>query len=266
MLHEPTFLQDVKDVYNGSTDPYKNFILRIVLALSMHRTDSKWTSLADSFYLAALKYLEGTVRPRNLGTLQCFALIAQYSLATPTRTAAYWIVGLSSKLLQDLRMTDEATIGCDDDGNPLDTLEVDMRRRLFYVCTNAELGLAHSLGRPSAFSVTSDHRDVKLYSDVDDVHITKKGIAIDARPTLKKRMSIHFMEMRWLQLEIRHTLYLKKRPTPLDDHDPWFRQMDEKVENWMTNYPKPEDGNGFPEEWYAPSMAKHCMNILIRAL
>lgn len=249
VLHEPTFRQDVKDVYNGSTDPYQNFVLRMVISLSMHKTDTQWTGLADSFYLAALKYLEGTIRPRNLGTLQCFTLIAQYSLATPTRTATYWVVGLAAKLLQELRMTDEATIACDEDGNSLDPLEVDMRRRLFYVCVNMELGLAHSLGRPSAFSVTYDHKDVKFYSDVDDVYITPNGIAPDARPTMKKRMSIHFMKMRWLQLEIRHTLYLKKRPTPMDDNDPWFKQMEVKVEDWMTDYPKPEDGNGFPEEW-----------------
>ena len=239
----------MKDVYAGSDDPYKNFTVRMVIALSMHKSDVMWTGLADSFYLAALEHLEGTIRPRNLGTLQCFALVAEYSLTTPTRTASYWIVGLAAKLLQELRMTDEATIGCDEQGRPLDPLEVDMRRRLFYVCVGMELGLAHSLGRPSAFSVTYDHKDVGNYSEVDDEYITRSGIAPEARPTMKKRMSIHFHAMRWIQLEIRHTLYLRRRPTPVSDDDPWFSQIEEKVENWMKDYPKPEDGNGFPEKW-----------------
>lgn len=91
-LHEPSFQRVVEDVYRGSSNPYKNFTLRMVIAISMQKLDTMYAGLADSYYLAALPYLEDAVRPMDLGTLQCFALIAQYSLVTPTRTAAYWVV------------------------------------------------------------------------------------------------------------------------------------------------------------------------------
>ena len=99
LLHEPTFRDDVRAVYDGATDPTINFQARLVIAISMQKLDTQYAGLADSYYLAALPYLEAAVRKMNLSTLQCFALIAQYSLLTPTRTAAYWVVGLATEAL-----------------------------------------------------------------------------------------------------------------------------------------------------------------------
>ena len=177
--------------------------MAVVVAISMQKLDPQYAGLADSYYLAALPYLEKIVRARNIGTLQCFALIAQYSMTTPTRTAAYWVVGLAAKLCQELQMTEEATVACDGDGQPLDVLEADLRRRLFWICTSMELGLAHSLGRPSALGTPHDHIDVKPFLTVDDCHITKHGIHEGSPPCTKKLIAMHFMKMRLLQLEIR---------------------------------------------------------------
>lgn len=87
ILHEPTFLQDVDDIYNGSTDPVKLFQLKNVLAISMQKLSPEYSSLADSYYLACFEHLEEILEPMDMTTLQCLALMAQYSLLTPTRTA-----------------------------------------------------------------------------------------------------------------------------------------------------------------------------------
>jgi hypothetical protein len=249
VLHEPSLRKLVNDVYQGSTDDYKNFMLRIVIALSMHKLDTKFAGLADSYYLAALPFLENAIRPMNLGTLQCFALIAEYSMTTPTRTAAYWVVGLATKLLQDLGMTDEATIGLSKNGQPLDAIETDIRRRVFWVTATMELGLAHSLGRPSAFAFSHDHPDVNPFLAVDDQYITTQGVVPGCPVSLTKQVAIHFMKMRYLQLEIRRILYLRKRKTPTSDSDPWFVQMIGKIHDWMANYPGHNDGNDIGEKW-----------------
>ncbi len=222
----------------------------MVIAISMQKLDSKYAGLADSYYLAALPYLVLAMKPMDLRTLQCFALIAQYSLVTPTRTASYWIVGLASRLCQELDITKESTIGVTSGRPPFNALEIDMRRRLFWIITSMEMGLAHSLGRPSAFGTSYDHIDVKFYEPLDDCFITASGVLTQSMPSNKKRISIHFMQMRLLQAEMRRKLYLRKRPEPKDDQDPWFVSMRQKLKDWLLASPKDDEGSGLNETWY----------------
>ena len=257
-LHEPSFWHVVEDVYNGSIDPYKNFTLRMVLAISMQRLDTQYAGLADSYYLAALPHLEKAISPMNLGTIQCFSLMAQYSLLTPTRTAAYWVVGLAARLCQELGITEERTIAPIHNHKPLyNAIEVDMRRRLFWIITSMEFGLAHSLGRPSAFGTTFDHVNVKFFEPVDDQYITPSGVIPGSPQSLKKRIAIHFFKMRLLQAEIRRMLYLNKRSEPTSDEDPWFKEMQQKLTDWKLTCPKKDGGSGLGETWYA-YIHQHC--------
>ncbi|PGH17161.1 hypothetical protein AJ79_01299 [Helicocarpus griseus UAMH5409] len=248
-LHEPSFRREIDSVLDGSQDPCHNFQARLVIAISMQKLSPQYAGLADSYYLAALPFLDASIKRMDVSTLQCFALIAQYSLLTPTRTAAYWVVGVAVKLCQDLGLTDEATITKSSSG-PLDCLELDMRRRLFWIITSMEYGLSHSLGRPSAFGVTHDHINVKFFSMVDDRFITRGGIPPGSQPIMKKCIAIHFFKMRLLQAEIRRTLYLKKRDRPLDDTDPWFTNMLAKLDHWVASCPKNDEGSGLSELWF----------------
>ena len=251
-LHEPSFRKVVDNVYNGSTYPHDHFTLRMVIAISLQKIGTQWAGLADAFYLAALQYLEDAVKPMNLGTLQCFALIAQYSLLTPTRTAAYWVVGLAARLCQELGITEEATITSPNGFSTRpDAIEIDMRRRLFWVITSMEFGLAHSLGRPSAFGTTHDHIDVEFFKPVDDACITSSGVIPGSPLSLKKRICIHFFKMRLLQAEIRRKLYLKKRLEPTSDQDQWFQEIMAKLDHWRHSGPKYDEGSGLSDKWYA---------------
>ena len=252
-LHEPTFRGIVDEVYGGSPDPYKNFTLRMVIAISMQKLDITYAGLADSYYLAALPFLEGAIKPMNLGTLQCLILMGQYSLVTPTRTAAYWVVGLAVKLCQVLGITEEADIAPVNVINQqpqFSVLEVDMRRRMFWIVTSMEFGLAHSLGRPSAFGTTFDHINVRWFEAVDDRFITESGVTLGCPRSIKKRIAIHFFKMRLLQAEIRRKLYLKKRAEPLSDQDPWFLAIQAKLEDWLVSGPTDDEGSGLSETWF----------------
>jgi Fungal specific transcription factor domain len=248
-FHEPTFWKDVDQVYNGSQDPFQNFAVRMVLAITLQRMETKWAGLADSFYLAALGYLEDAIKPMNVKTIQCFCLVAAYSLLTPTRTAVYYVIGLATRLLQALGLCEEKTIVQGANGQPANFLEIDMRRRLFWTVMTMEFGLAHSMGRASAFATSLDHIDVKWYAVVDDQYITPEGIQPGAPRSLKKWISIHFFKMRLLQLEIRRKLYQKKRPEPKDENDPWFKQMEEKLERWRDEIPDTDAGSGIDKAW-----------------
>lgn len=250
MFHEPTFNQDVQDVYNGSKDPYHNFCIRMVIAISLQKMDTQYAGLADSYYLAALKFFERAIKPMNLKTLQCFALIAGYSLLTPTRTAVYYVTGLAIRLCQALGLHEEKTITLGPGGRPANPLEVDMRRRLFWCILTMDYGLSHSLGRPAHFATRQEHIDVRFFELVDDMYITKDGILPAPQASLGKWIAIHFFKMRMLQLEIRRKLYQKKRPTPKDENDPWFAQMHAKMVAWRDTSPEMDGGSGLNKAWF----------------
>lgn len=250
LLHEPSFRQDLQAVYDGSKDPTLNFQVRLVVAISMQKLDTQYAGLADSYYLAALPFLTGSVQKMDLTTLQCFALIAQYSLLTPTRTAAYWVVGLAAKLCQELGLCEEETIIRPPSGSQPNALEIDMRRRLFWIITSMEYGLSHSLGRPSAFGVTVDNINVGFFELCDDRFISPDGLLPGHHPIMKKCIAIHFLKMRLLQAEIRRTLYLKKRDTPTHESDPWFHNMLQKIDDWVRDCPKNDEGSGLSETWF----------------
>lgn len=176
--------------------------------------------------------------------------IAQYSLLTPTRTAAFWVVGLAAKLCQDLGICDEKTIGKPPSGIHLNTLEIDMRRRLFWIITSMEYGLSHSLGRPSAFGVSVNNINVGWFQLCDDRYITPDGLLPGHHPIMKKCIAIHFLKMRLLQAEIRRTLYLRKRESPLTHDDPWFQNMLDSIDEWIKNTPKNDEGSGLSPLWF----------------
>ncbi|PBP28284.1 fungal specific transcription factor domain-containing protein [Diplocarpon rosae] len=235
-LHESTLQKDMQQVYDGDSDPYKNFVVRMVLAIAMQKLDTQYAGLADSYYLAAMAYMEEVIRPKDLKTLQCLILVALYSLLTPTRTAIYYVVGLATRICQQLGLTEEKTITQGVSLGLVNPLQLDMRRRLSWIVLSMEFGLAHSMGRPNAFATGQDHFDVGFFEPIDDEYITSDGI-LPGPVSEKKTVAIHFLRMRLLQAEIRRVLYQKKRPEPKSEDHPWYSQMEQKLKDWVDASP-----------------------------
>jgi hypothetical protein len=263
VLHEQSFLADVDQVYRGSTDPFQNFALRMVIAVGLQRMEKQYAGLADAYYLAALKFLEAVIRLKSLQTLQAYTLIAAFSLLTPTRTAIYYVIGAAVRLAQALGFTDERTVGKGPNGSIVDPLELDMRRRLGWIVMVMDFGLAHSLGRPSAMAVNSDDVKLQWFEIVDDQYITRHGVVHSPRPSIKKWIAMHFFKMRLLQLEIRKALYLKKRPEPTDDSHPWFVQMEAKLEEWRDASPREDGQTGMDKIWYVTALSPFDFGFLL---
>lgn len=221
-----------ESVYNGANDPFQNFVVRLVMAISMQKLDTQYAGLADSYYLAAIGYFEDVVRPKDLKTLQCLILVGQYSLLTPTRTAVYYVIGLATKICQQLGFADEKTIALGAD----DALTLDMRRRVSWSIRTMEYGLSQAMGRPCGFSKTDDDVDVGYFDTAKDINIAKDGI-IQGPPDVKKLVAIHFCKMRELQAEIRRVLYKKKANGPRDDGHPWFLEFEGRMNMWLEASP-----------------------------
>ncbi|RKF77431.1 Positive regulator of purine utilization [Golovinomyces cichoracearum] len=235
-LHEPSLLRDVRNVYYGSSDPYQNFVTRMVLAISLQKLDSAYAGLADGYYVAAIEFLEDVIRPKDLKTLQCLVLVAQYSLLTPTQTAIYYIVGLATRICQQLGLTEEKTIVQDVSLGAVDPIQLDLRRRLAWIVLSMEYGLAHSMGRPNSFASGQDQIGIKFFEAKNDQYITKEGI-LPGPVSEKKTVAIHFLKMRLLQAEIRRVLYQMKRPEPKDEDHVWFKEIQQKMKNWVDASP-----------------------------
>ncbi|PWW71740.1 hypothetical protein C7212DRAFT_231835 [Tuber magnatum] len=247
VLHEPTFVQDVADVYAGSEDPFKNFQLKMVLAISMQKLSKHYAGLADSYFLAGLQHMEDVLEAMDHRTLQCLLVMAQYALVTPTRMAVYHIVGIAVRLCMQLGYHQERTIMLS--ATPLDPITKDMRRRWFWTSASMEYGLSHVLGRPSAFATADAFVDVGFYEPVDDVYITAGGI-LPGPISIKKLISMHFFRMRRLQAEIRQTLYQNPREHPKNNSDPWFTQIHAKLDNWRASCPADELGGTMNPDWF----------------
>ncbi|KAI0406793.1 hypothetical protein F4802DRAFT_605937 [Xylaria palmicola] len=232
-LHEKILADALEDTYAGSQDPYQNFVVRLVMAISMQKLDANYAGLADSYYLAAMQYFEAVVRPKDIKTLQCLVLIGQYSLLTPTRTAVYYVVGLATRISQQLGLADEKTIAL----GASDPLALDMRRRLSWIVNTFEMGLSHSMGRPNGFAKTDDFVDVEWFETVPDANISESGI-VPGPPDERKLVAIHFCKMRLLQAEIRRTLYETKRPEPRNAYHPWFAAIEAKMDQWLRSSPE----------------------------
>ncbi|RYP68429.1 hypothetical protein DL771_006693 [Monosporascus sp. 5C6A] len=233
ILHERLLGASVDEVYAGNQEAYQNFLVRLVMATSLQKLDATYAGLADSYYLAAMQYFEDVLRPKDLRTLQCLVLLAQYSLLTPTRTAVYYIVGLATRICQQLGLADEKTIAI----GVADPLTIDVRRRVSWSVTVMEFGLSQCMGRPTGFAKTNDRIDVKFFDTVSDANISENGI-VPGPPDEKKLVAIHFCKMRELQAEIRRVLYEKKRTEPEDDRHPWFAAMENKVRLWLDASPE----------------------------
>ncbi|KAL4730534.1 hypothetical protein ACLX1H_002570 [Fusarium chlamydosporum] len=207
VLHEKDLLQDLDAVYNGDNDPYRLFVIRMLVAISLQKLDTQYAGLADSYYLAAMQLFEDVVRPKDLKTLQCLVLLGQYSLLTPTRIPVYYVIGLAARICQQEGLASEKTIST---GYNVDPKTIDMRRRIIWTVAAMEYGLAHSMGRPNNFATGDDRLDVEFFETVDDENITDQGIQ-SGPPSERKLVAIHFYKMRMCQAEIRRVLYEKKK-------------------------------------------------------
>ena len=232
ILHEKAFEEDLNAVFAGDTDPYRHFVVNMVVAISLQKM-GKYAGLPDSYYLNAMRRFEDVVRPQDLKTLQCLVLIGEYSLMTPTRTATYYVTGLATRICQQMGLGDESTIAV----GLFDPRALDMRRRVSWIVTTQEFGLAHTMGRPTGFAKADDFMNVKFFDTAMDEDITPDGIR-PGRPCERKKVAVHFCKMRLLQAEIRRVLYEKKRSEPVHESHPWFLQMEQRLKDWLDTCPE----------------------------
>ncbi|SPO04256.1 related to purine utilization positive regulator [Cephalotrichum gorgonifer] len=246
VLHEKQLAKDLEDVYAGSDDPYKNYVVRMVIAISLHKLEAQYAGLADSYYLAAMQLFEEVIRPRDLKSLQCLILIGQYSLLTPARMAIYFVLGLATRICLATGLCFERTISAAHDQGLESALTLDLRRRLSWIIMSMEFGLSQAMGRPNGFGQTHDEIDVGFFSALPDENITEDGL-LPGPESEAKLVAIHHFRMMMIDAEIRRELYEPHGTGPSDDSHPWFAHMEQKIEAWLEGSPQKLD---WCKQWF----------------
>ncbi|KKA26312.1 hypothetical protein TD95_001754 [Thielaviopsis punctulata] len=257
-LHETLFQQDLEDVYNGDNmDAHKNFMVRMVFAISLQMMNSQYAGLADSYYLAAMQEFEEVIRAKDLRTLQCLLLLAQYSFLTPTRTAVYFTTGLAVRICQQEGLLDEKTVINGFSNGDMDPRTLDLRRRLGWGVAAMELGLSVTMGRPSGIAKLGNLMNVKFFETVSDECITEKGI-MPGPVDEKKVLAIHFYKMHLIEAEIIRMMYEKQRKEITEDSHPWFGEINQKIDEWLNSSPEEPS---WSKAWFTGKM--HLMRIFL---
>ena len=253
MLHEKQLAQDLEDVYAGSDDPYKNYVVRMVTAISLHKLEPQYAGLADSYYLAAMQLFEEVIRPRDLKSLQCLVLIAQYSLLTPARMAVYFVVGLAARISEATGLCREKTISAAYNQGLENAFTLDLRRRLSWIITSLEFGLSQTMGRPNTFAQSHDEIDVEYFSTLEDENITEEGF-LPGPESEKKVIAIYAFKLRMVQAEIQRVLYETSRNGPTDDTHPWFTSIEQRIQTWLDEAPEKP---AWCKAWYVSVAVSH---------
>ena len=254
LFEEASFYASIDAVYSSDSDksslasPFDHFSVRMVLAIAHagrmeQRGDGDYMS-AIGHVSAALMHAEHVLRPGSLASVQAMLLLHEYAMIDPHHFDSWGLIGAASRAMVDLGLHQDPP-----KSTTISKAKLELRRRVFWSVINMDYGLAHSLGRSSCFAMSQEHIDVKWYECADDHFITPEGVKPKAPQSLKKWISIHFHKMRLHQLEIRRKLYQKKRDTPKDENDPWFIEMENKIQEWKDASPEDTIGTGLDKAW-----------------
>ena len=99
---------------------------------------------SEAFHSEAMKHLDAVFEEQSYVGLQAILLLVWYSLLNPEKGSIWFLVGLATRTCVDLGFHNEHNVQVDN----IDTLELDMRRRLFWCTYKMDRLVAQALGRP----------------------------------------------------------------------------------------------------------------------
>lgn len=186
------------------------FFLYIIIAILTSQHQQHYPLAISTHYKnLAFRYVDLVWRHEEsdqdelakLEMLQSLLLLTQYALMRPCSPGAWYLVGTTVRLCQDLGLHNEP-----DFSRTLDYYILDMRRRLFWCCYALDRQISMYFGRQ--FGIDSNHIDCPLLSMRDDlVIIRQKRKDESLRSWLReephtKNTTLHFINLRVLQGEI----------------------------------------------------------------
>ena len=140
ILHRPTLVKMLDQMYVAETDAASSFQVFMVLALGSTSLSTRLP--AESYGLAALRYFDKIHLENSLSGLQCLLLLLLFALHCPHVRVNVWHLNYQAiAAVVDLGLQRDITSG-------ITLLEQEMRTRIFWVVFMLDRVIATTMGRP----------------------------------------------------------------------------------------------------------------------
>ncbi|BEJ12191.1 hypothetical protein CspHIS471_0206510 [Cutaneotrichosporon sp. HIS471] len=257
IIHIPTLGKQLQRMREGvDVDESDVFVVMMVLALSSMASSrfvnppDELRTCSEAFHNEALNHLDSVFESQNYISLQAILLLVWYSLLNPDKGSIWFLVGLATRTCVDLGFHNENNSQTE----KVDNLELDMRRRLFWITYKMDRLLSQSLGRPP--SIPDGFICAALPAVQHDVDIKPGQYGpYTGEPCAYKAVFVHTVKLRQLQSEILNNTYgVNNQPPPKEE---WFDDMFERLKSWLSSAPEPR--GTVSTEGYAISFHNSCL-------
>lgn len=257
MIHIPTLGKQLTRMREGQdVDESDVFVVMMMLALSTMASSrfvdppDELRACSEAFHAEALKHLDAVFEAQSYIGLQAILLLVWYSLLNPEKGSIWFLVGLATRTCVDLGFHNENNSQTE----KLDNLEIDMRRRLFWITYKMDRLLSQSLGRPPSIPDGFIHVPMPALQHDVDIH-AGQFTPLTGDVCAYKALFAHTVRLRQLQSEILNNTYgVNGQPLPKPE---WFDDMFERLKEWLSSAPEPR--GTVSAEGYAISFHNSCL-------
>ncbi|WVQ65613.1 uncharacterized protein L199_003791 [Kwoniella botswanensis] len=241
IIHIPSLGKQLMKIREG-TDVEESdiFVVMMVLALSTMASSrfvdppDELRACSEAFHAEAMKHLDAVFEEQSYVGLQAILLLVWYSLLNPDKGSIWFLVGLATRTCVDLGYHNEHNTQVDQ----IDSLELDMRRRLFWCTYKMDRLLSQSLGRPP--SIPDGFINVPLPSPMHDIDIHPDHYGpLEGETCSYKAVFLHTTKMRQLQSEILFNTYGVHGSTGRIPSEEWRQDCFERLKTWLAEAPEP---------------------------
>lgn len=204
--------------------PFEKAVISITMAISAalitNRSEKRALSSSSALFATTISQILKTSWESKMKKLQMTLFIAHYAFANPYAANIWHTLRDALRLCVDMGLYKEV------ESEVITVLDVDDRRRLFFVCSGMLMHLSSVLR--IKFPIKKSLISVEYPTIIDDSFITETGIDYTGPQT--KAAALHFYTFRLCESEVCDVLWHNKEITcSLDE---WIDTIEAKVEDW----------------------------------
>ncbi|WWC88553.1 uncharacterized protein L201_003464 [Kwoniella dendrophila CBS 6074] len=241
IIHIPSLGKQLMKIREGvDVEESDIFVVMMVLALSTMASSrfvdppDELRACSEAFHAEAMKHIDAVFEEQSYVGLQAILLLVWYSLLNPDKGSIWFLVGLATRTCVDMGYHNEHNTQVDQ----IDTLELDMRRRLFWCTYKMDRLLSQSLGRPP--SIPDGFINVPLPSAMHDIDIHPGHYGpTDGETCSYKAVFLHTVKIRQLQSEILFNTYGVHGSTGRLPSEDWRQDCYDRLKTWLAEAPEP---------------------------
>ncbi|KAH0543578.1 hypothetical protein FGG08_002139 [Glutinoglossum americanum] len=246
ILHKPTFMALLTKVYDDADfrpSPAETVMVHMVFAIMCFQYAARnWENsqqqaelniLSNHHYHYSLGFFYQLVNSHTLQDLQALALICTHLRNFPKPGASWMAVHLTMSLAIELGLHRSSKRWVQRSAQK-NTLEVEMRKRVFYSILAIHVTLSGKLGRPMALQ--PEDLDVELPEPVDDELLSEAGIDTSKPGKCSFSPGMEAFKVLPAFMELFSTIYaVSRRQSSYVDT---VNRLEGKIQRWRDQWPK----------------------------